>query len=330
MRNARGAWPDRVHAAELGSLTYHRRALVPSLAWSAYKGQAGKVAVVGGCFEYTGAPYYAAVSALKLGADLSHVFCDAQAALPIKGYSPELIVHGCLQGDDYTGSPSAQQQADAIIKWFPALTALVVGPGLGRDPRLQEVAGLVIERAVADGLPCVIDADGLRVVMDNPSLVHGSAWIVLTPNRAEFRRLLAAILPGEEEALDDPEGQVMRMSSALGGPLIIRKGVEDIISDGKTVFSVSERGSPKRSGGQGDVLAGCTATLLSWAKAGGADRLSASAEASAAMLAAYTACMFTRRTSEEAFRRHRRAMTAPDLIEAIGPVFDELFPVDGE
>ena len=43
------------------------RSLVPTLAPNAYKGQAGKVGVIGGCADYTGAPYYAAISALKLG-----------------------------------------------------------------------------------------------------------------------------------------------------------------------------------------------------------------------------------------------------------------------
>lgn len=31
-----------------------------------YKGQAGKIAVIGGCREYTGAPYFASISALKV------------------------------------------------------------------------------------------------------------------------------------------------------------------------------------------------------------------------------------------------------------------------
>lgn len=34
-----------------------------------YKGDAGKIATIGGCREYTGAPYFAGISALKV---LSH------------------------------------------------------------------------------------------------------------------------------------------------------------------------------------------------------------------------------------------------------------------
>ena len=138
----------RVPAASPPSLAA-LRSLVPPLAPTCYKGQAGKVGVLGGCADYTGAPYYAALSALKLGADLSHVFCTDTAATPIKSYSPELIVHGCLR-EQQPDAAARTAQADAITKWFPALTALVVGPGLGRDETLQAVAQLVIERAIVE------------------------------------------------------------------------------------------------------------------------------------------------------------------------------------
>ncbi len=46
---------------------------------SMQKGECGRIAVFGGCVLYTGAPYFAAISALKAGA-------------VIKGYGPELIV----------------------------------------------------------------------------------------------------------------------------------------------------------------------------------------------------------------------------------------------
>lgn len=39
--------------------------IVPSLSSKWYKGQLGKVGVLGGCLEYTGAPYMSAISAVK-------------------------------------------------------------------------------------------------------------------------------------------------------------------------------------------------------------------------------------------------------------------------
>lgn len=333
------------------------RLLVPPLASSRYKGQAGKVGVLGGCLEYTGAPFYAAISALKLGADLSHIFCDEQAAVPIKSYSPELIVHGCLRA----GSPPAEHDAQAaeVIKWFPALTALVIGPGLGRDPSLQAVAARVIEKAVQAEVPCVIDADGLRVVLDHPELVRGSRWVVLTPNRPEYERMLGSLLPtqptpspqGEARTEDDSStvgsstvgsstvgsggsmdeqsaaiDQLARLCNALDGPVVVRKGPNDWICNGAAFVENCEKGSPKRSGGQGDVLAGTVATLLSWARAAELAGALPDGSPSAPLLATYTGCLLTRRFSREAFARHRRAMTAPDLVEVIGHVFEEFSP----
>ncbi len=92
--------------------------LLPELTASQYKGNSGKVAVVGGSQEYTGAPYYAAVSALRSGSDLSHIFCPTEALIPIKCYSPEIIVH---------------PNTTPVIEWFPLANSFVVGPGLGRS-----------------------------------------------------------------------------------------------------------------------------------------------------------------------------------------------------
>ena len=68
-------------------------ALLPPLTSDMHKGQGGKVGVIGGSKDYCGAPYYAAISSLRVGADLSHIFADVEAATPIKWYSPEFIVH---------------------------------------------------------------------------------------------------------------------------------------------------------------------------------------------------------------------------------------------
>lgn len=40
---------------------------VPELTDKMHKGQAGRIGIVGGSLEYTGAAYYAGISALKVG-----------------------------------------------------------------------------------------------------------------------------------------------------------------------------------------------------------------------------------------------------------------------
>ena len=60
----------------------------PKLTSCMSKGSNGRLAVIGGSFEFTGAPYYSAISALKVGGDLSHIFCSKFSSAAIKSYSP--------------------------------------------------------------------------------------------------------------------------------------------------------------------------------------------------------------------------------------------------
>lgn len=343
------------------------RALLPPLESGLHKGQAGKVGVLGGCAEYSGAPYYAAMSALRVGCDLSHVFCAETAAPVIKGYSPELIVHPYLHESSPTGGGEEGGQVEAgaqrVQEWFSRLTCLVIGPGLGRDPSILAAARDVLQRARAADLPLVLDADGLHLVQQEPELVRGYAKAVLTPNANEFRRLcssLAPQLPAEsrpppevladgrtgsededwkakaaelerhlEASPDDVrKAQVAEVASALGGVTVLLKGEVDIVSDGRTTLEVGFRGCPRRCGGQGDVLAGATATFVSWALNPKVLPVSAKGGGETyppAVLAAYGGAFTARFAAHFAFQQHGRAMVGGDLLEHVGPCVGRYF-----
>ncbi|GAU33461.1 hypothetical protein TSUD_380970 [Trifolium subterraneum] len=235
------------------------RVITPALDQSRHKGQAGKIAVIGGCREYTGAPYFAAISALKIGADLSHVFCTKDAAPVIKSYSPELIVHPVLEE-----SYSVREEDKKIIackvlaevdKWLERFDCLVIGPGLGRDPFLLDCVSEITRHARKSNIPIVIDGDGLFLVTNHLELVSGYALAVLTPNVNEYKRLVQKVLSSEVNN-DDATQQVLSLAKQVGGVTILRKGKSDLISDGDTVKSVSIYGIPRRCGGQGDILSG--------------------------------------------------------------------------
>ena len=60
--------------------------LFPPLTSTSHKGSHGRIAIFGGSEKYTGAPYYAAQSALNTGVDLVTIFCAKEASIPIKCY----------------------------------------------------------------------------------------------------------------------------------------------------------------------------------------------------------------------------------------------------
>uniref|UniRef100_A0A3Q3XIT8 ATP-dependent (S)-NAD(P)H-hydrate dehydratase n=1 Tax=Mola mola TaxID=94237 RepID=A0A3Q3XIT8_MOLML len=289
------------------------KTIIPPLTSKKHKGQDGRIGIIGGCQDYTGAPYFAAISALKAGADLSHVFCTKDAALVIKSYSPELIVHPVLD------SPNAVEE---IEKWLPRLHSLVVGPGLGRDDLLLKTAKEVIEKSKARDVPIVIDADGLWLVSQQPSVIQGYQKGILTPNFMEFTRLYESL---HHEPMDstDHHRNVMQLSVAMGNLTVVLKGEQDLITDGSKVISCSIAGSGRRCGGQGDLLSGSLGAFAHWAHAASVAGVFRSMNPS--MVAAFGACSLTRQCNSQAFQRHGRSTTTSDMIQEIGSAFKKLF-----
>lgn len=148
----------------------------------------------------------------------------------------------------------------------------------------------------------VVDADGLWLLSQYPSLIRGysrynvssyfvekyrrSATIlcrcILTPNKAEFDRLVDSLEKELQDSIWDnaedlraallaelrsplQETQTRAVSLALGGVTIVRKGEFDLVTNGGDVFKLLYRGSPRRCGGQGDILAGCLGVAFYWA-----------------------------------------------------------------
>ncbi|KAL9325508.1 hypothetical protein ACSQ67_006153 [Phaseolus vulgaris] len=357
------------------------RAITPALDHTRHKGQAGNIAVIGGCREYTGAPYFAAISALKLGADLSHVFCTKDAAPVIKSYSPELIVHPVLEESYSVGyniqcsktnfreenkrSISSKVLAE-VDKWMERFDCLVVGPGLGRDPFLlvrallslshslisehvnvrmvnpihftikQDCVSELMRHARQSNIPIVIDGDGLFLVTNNIDLVRGYPLAVLTPNVNEYKRLVQKVLNSEVNNEDAPQ-QLIFLAKQIGGVTILRKGNSDLISDGNSVQAVSIYGSPRRCGGQGDILSGrqvlffCFKILvcymfwrvgvfLSWARKHilSADSKSHLSNKNPTVLGCIAGSTILRKAASLAFLKKKRSTVTGDIIECLG------------
>ncbi|CAG0921756.1 unnamed protein product [Notodromas monacha] len=279
------------------------QSILPILSNRDHKGTCGKIGVVGGSLEYTGAPYFAAMTSLRLGADLAHVFCRPEAAVVIKSYSPELIVHPILC------TPGCEAKFD---EWLSRLNAIVVGPGLGRDADLDELFPKILTSVVKKELLLVVDGDGLFLLQKHLDLVKGYGKCMLTPNAMEFQRLEKAVgfSPTSFDAPDtELQTSVARLASHLGSLTVVRKGRSDIISNGVVTFDCSLPGSPRRCGGQGDLLSGSVATLAFWA--------SEKCVENGGMLACLAACSLIRSCAEISFEKFGRGLVASDMIPVI-------------
>ena len=248
---------------------------VPELSSQSAKGGAGRLAVVGGSLEYTGAPYFAAAAMLHGGADLSHVFCERSAGTAIKSYSPELIVHPVLQATPPGSAQPSEEEIQQMVataseevgQWFPRVDGVIIGPGLGRDPVVIETCSRLVMKAAEHKKPLLLDADGLFILTcalsprsGTPTVTQAAmldalknCHLTITPNKAEWQRLCEALdlIPSDQEALPQAKKLAHEAARRIGKrTTIVVKGPHDVISDGMRTMVCDGKGSPRRVGGQ--------------------------------------------------------------------------------
>lgn len=271
--------------------------LFPPLSSSLHKGECGRIGVVGGSPTYTGAPFFAAITALRVGADMVHVFAPLEAAMVIKSYSPELMVHPSLD-------------RETLRESLHRLDALVLGPGLGRAESSLSTVEHVVEAAREKKLPLIIDADGLFFIGKRLDIIRGYSKAILTPNFPEFERLYEAAFSGkkiDQEKLKN--GEAANELARELGCTIFQKGGADIIANGSEVQFGNDEGSPRRCGGQGDLLSGTLAVFFYWAEKKNVS--------SPAITAGQAGSQFIRTAAKDAFKKHGRSMVAGDIINEI-------------
>ncbi|MEO7804713.1 MAG: NAD(P)H-hydrate dehydratase, partial [Actinomycetota bacterium] len=130
--------------------------------------------------------------------------------------------------------------------------AVVIGPGLGADPRTAEFVRDLI--SVIE-LPLVLDADGINAFQGQPELLkRASAPILLTPHAGELARLI------------DPSADPITTAIAAAevtGCVVLLKGQPTVIASPSGQVRLCIEGDPSLStAGTGDVLAGIACALM--------------------------------------------------------------------
>ncbi len=226
------------------------RQALPRRSITAHKGDSGHVIVVGGGLGMPGAARLAAIAALRVGAGKVTVLCHPSSAVSIATAHPELMVRPVTD-------------AAAMTEHLQGADVRVLGPGLGRD----EWSARMLELALSDSVPTVVDADALTLLASR-SVVDGAAdarsplrpW-VLTPHPAEAARLLG--LTTSDVQAD--RHAALAMLEARFRSVIVLKGAGTWIGCADRRPTLCAQGNPRlATAGTGDVLAGILAGI--WAQ----------------------------------------------------------------
>ena len=225
---------------------------------SSHKGNNGRLLIVGGNADYSGAPAIAGMAAIGAGADLVYVASPEKSAEAIKSTSPDLIVKS-LEGDKLSLS-----HLDEILKISDNVDAVLIGPGAGIDDETSKLFNVLAAKIKK---PIVMDADSLKQV--ELSLIKNREDIILTPHIFEFKSffnveddLKLDIDSYDFRKVDENITEFQQIARGIKGTVIV-KGQYDLILQG-TKFRINKSGNPGMTvGGTGDALAGIVTGLLS-------------------------------------------------------------------
>ncbi len=261
-------WAGQIHVLDLGFpkdlleelvsreflLTPDALSPLPQRNRISHKGIYGHLFILGGSPGLTGAPCLAALSALRSGAGLVTVgiaqslnsILEIKLTEPMTFPLPENPI-------GYIGT----RALDSILTFLERCTAVVIGPGLGRE---KETVEMLHQLFLKLEIPVVIDADGLNALAQDISILKKmKAPVILTPHPGEMARLMG-------EKISEIQSHRLEIAKDFAKDYqitLVLKGAGTVIASAEDSIFVNVTGNPgMATGGMGDILAGIIGGFL--------------------------------------------------------------------
>ena len=227
--------------------------LFPKRKSNTHKGTYGKVGVMGGSVNYTGAVKLCniALTSLLSGAGLSVVIAPEEEK---DSFLPYLVDSTFYPFPSENGETVFDKEA--IDKALFGLNVLVLGSGWNKSIDKIKILEYIVKNFEGK---LVLDADGINMLAENLDiLLDKKCKIVLTPHLKEFSRLIRKDIKN----LDDNVILQAKEFAKIYGVIVCVKSNVTVITDGDKAF-LSCSGTPAMAkGGSGDVLAGIMGGML--------------------------------------------------------------------
>ncbi len=213
----------------------------------ANKGDFGKVGILGGSINYSGAVKLASLSlaSLRGGCGLVKVIVPKEI---VSSLSPILL--------EQTLFP--YKNLEDIKKSIKDLDSLAIGMGWGSNENHLPILKDILENFQGN---LVIDADGLNTLVNHIEILRTSqANIVLTPHLKEFSRLISLSI----EEIEKNKIEIAKSFAKENHVILLLKGSTTIVTNGIDVYLINYGTPGMATSGSGDVLSGILAGLLGY------------------------------------------------------------------
>ena len=211
------------------------------------KGDFGKVGILGGSINYSGAIKLATMSlaSLRSGCGLVKVIIPDEI---VSSLSPVLL--------EQTLFP--YKNLEDIKKSIKNVDSLAIGMGWGSNENHLPILKNILENFQGN---LVIDADGLNTLVNHVEILRTSqANIVLTPHLKEFSRLTSLSI----EEIEKNKMEIAKSFAKENHVILLLKGSTTIVTNGIDVYLINYGTPGMATSGSGDVLSGILAGLLGY------------------------------------------------------------------
>lgn len=215
--------------------------LIPERKPASHKGENGRILIIGGSADFSGAPVLAGMAALYSGADLIRLFVPEENLIPSRSYQPEFIVKS------YKGNTFNSKLIPQIQDWIDDSDCIVIGMGSENDKGfIQAVRDLIKDTSKK----FILDSNAVFALEPGKDNSH----ILATPHATEFEAL-----SGKEPV----EGEIVADVAKEYRVNFVMTSNIDIIASPEGDFVLNEFGNAGMTvGGSGDVLAGLCGSLV--------------------------------------------------------------------
>lgn len=221
--------------------------LLPVRKEDSNKGTYGKLLVIAGSKGMSGAAYFNAGSAYRVGAGLVQIYTPEENRVILQQMLPEAIIKTYEFFDE-----------GEIIRLLRWADTVCIGSGIGTSDRSKKILKTVLEHA---SVPVIVDADGLNLLGENrkyfAEMQHEK--YILTPHMKEMSRITG-------ETVDNLKTDRMHILKEF----IEQYGITCVLKDSRTVVQTAGQkpyvntsgNAAMAKAGSGDVLAGMIAGLV--------------------------------------------------------------------
>ncbi len=279
--------------------------LMPKREANGNKGTFGKVLVIAGSVNMSGACELCARSSYRMGAGMVKVVTPEENRVIVQQDIPEALLstYRMKQSPEQFG----QEMEEEMMQAFAWADCVVIGPGLGKGAEAKQLLEWALTKT---GKPLVIDADGINLLAESEELRvylerHRASGrsIIMTPHVGEFARLYGCTV---EEVKRAVLNRAKELADRYGCVVVCKDARTVVASSSKEELYLNALGNDgMATAGMGDVLTGMIGGLL--------------AQGMSAEEAAYAGVYIHAAAGDcTASERGRYALMAGDVIETLG------------